>query len=102
MRELENAVERALILSRGRPLTFEEVGAPVSAVEAPPAPRAAKAPASLERVVADQIRRALAHAGGRVSGADGAARLLDVNPSTLRNRMKKLGIPYGRKAKRGA
>jgi hypothetical protein len=33
-----------------------------------------------------------------VGGPNGAARLLGVNASTLRNRMKRLGIPYGRRA----
>jgi len=35
--------------------------------------------------------------GGIVHGPRGAAALLGINPSTLRSRMKKLGIPYGRK-----
>ncbi len=34
---------------------------------------------------------------GRVEGKGGAAELLGVNPNALRNRMKKLGIPYRRK-----
>jgi DNA-binding protein Fis len=36
---------------------------------------------------------------GKVHGPDGAAAVLGINPSTLRNRMKKLGIDYGRKSK---
>jgi DNA-binding protein Fis len=36
---------------------------------------------------------------GKVNGPDGAAFFLGINPSTLRNRMKKLGIDYGRKSK---
>jgi formate hydrogenlyase transcriptional activator len=38
------------------------------------------------------IRRALAVAGGRIHGPQGAASLLGINPSTLRSRMQKLGI----------
>jgi len=38
------------------------------------------------------IGRALEIAGWKVSGADGAARLLGLNPNTLASRMKKLGI----------
>ena len=38
------------------------------------------------------IRQALAASGGRIHGPDGAAALLGINPSTLRSRMKKLGI----------
>jgi transcriptional regulator with GAF, ATPase, and Fis domain len=38
------------------------------------------------------IRQALAATAGRLYGPDGAAALLGINPSTLRSRMKKLGI----------
>jgi hypothetical protein len=34
--------------------------------------------------------------GGRVEGQGGAAELLGVNPGTLRHRMRKLGIAFGR------
>ncbi|MGI4822089.1 MAG: helix-turn-helix domain-containing protein, partial [Janthinobacterium lividum] len=40
----------------------------------------------------DHILVALHRTGGRVSGAQGAAELLDINPKTLEARMKKLGI----------
>jgi hypothetical protein len=33
---------------------------------------------------------------GKINGPGGAAEILDVNYGTLRHRMKKLGIPYGR------
>ena len=49
--------------------------------------------------MARHIQKALALAGGKVEGKGGAAELLDVNPRTLRNRMAKLGIAFGRKAK---
>ncbi|MBW1870342.1 MAG: hypothetical protein JRI73_14110 [Deltaproteobacteria bacterium] len=38
------------------------------------------------------ILNALEITGWRISGAKGAARILDINPSTLRNRIKKLGL----------
>jgi transcriptional regulator with GAF, ATPase, and Fis domain len=57
---------------------------------------------SLDVVVSRHIQRVLARTGGKVNGPHGAAALLGVNPSTLRNRMKKLGIPFGRKARSGA
>jgi transcriptional regulator with GAF, ATPase, and Fis domain len=44
------------------------------------------------------IQAVLEMTGGKVQGKKGAAALLGINPSTLRNRMKKLNIPYGRKA----
>ncbi len=42
------------------------------------------------------ITRALEKAGGGIHGAHGAAELLGINPGTLRCRMKKLGINFGR------
>ena len=54
---------------------------------------------SLDAVMAGHIRKALAMAEGKVEGKGGAAELLGVNPRTLRNRMKRLGIPFGRKTK---
>jgi transcriptional regulator with GAF, ATPase, and Fis domain len=54
---------------------------------------------NLDEVISRHIRRTLSKAQDKVSGPDGAAALLGINPSTLRNRMKKLGIDYGRKNK---
>ena len=44
------------------------------------------------------ISQVLALCHGRVEGKNGAARLLNIQPSTLRKRMKKMGIPFGRRA----
>jgi transcriptional regulator with GAF, ATPase, and Fis domain len=106
VRELENAVERALIVSKGQPLDFADLtGAGHAtrggraAVGAPPATRDAQL-LRLDDVVSSHIRRVLGLAGGKVEGEGGAAALLDVNPSTLRKRMRKLGIPFGRRAGR--
>ncbi|MBU2511501.1 hypothetical protein KJ966_09180 [bacterium] len=51
----------------------------------------------LSMVIRSHIQKALKYCDGRVEGKHGAARLLTLNPSTLRTRMKKLGIPFGRK-----
>ncbi|MCX5819129.1 MAG: sigma 54-interacting transcriptional regulator [Deltaproteobacteria bacterium] len=98
VRELENVVERELILNRGDLLDFKTV-----AEGDDEAGRAADAGGvhrtlSLDAVGADHIRRVLKMAGGVVHGPGGAAALLGINPSTLRSRMKKLGISYGRKS----
>ncbi len=103
VRELENAVERALILSRGGPISFKDLlRAPITgraAAEPPGAPRAAQEEVlALDEVVSGHIQKVLAITEGRIGGEKGAARVLKVNPSTLRKRMRKLGIPYGRKA----
>ena len=52
---------------------------------------------ALDKVVAGHIRKVLAKTEGKIGGQDGAAELLQINPNTLRNRMSKLGIAYGRK-----
>jgi len=51
---------------------------------------------SLDQLVSDHICQTLARCRGRVEGEKGAARLLKIHPSTLRKRMKKLNIPFGR------
>jgi len=53
---------------------------------------------NLDEAISRHIRRVLSKTTGKVNGPDGAAAYLGINPSTLRNRMKKLGIDYGRKA----
>jgi transcriptional regulator with GAF, ATPase, and Fis domain len=44
------------------------------------------------------VLKVLEKTGGRVQGQGGAAQLLGLNPSTLRNRLRKLDIPFGRKS----
>ena len=96
VRELENAVERAIIVSGGKPLTFGDI-------IVTPGARARENGAgeettmTLRETEVRQIRRALDKTMGKVSGKGSAAELLGINPGTLRNRMKKLGIPFGRK-----
>jgi transcriptional regulator with GAF, ATPase, and Fis domain len=64
----------------------------MTATSAGGSPAAAPPLIPLEDSERAHIRRALAAAGGRVHGPDGAAQLLGINPSTLRSRMQKLGI----------
>jgi transcriptional regulator with GAF, ATPase, and Fis domain len=54
---------------------------------------------NLDEVIKDHIIADLKMTKGQVEGSGGAAELLDVSPRTLQSRMKKLGIPFGRKAK---
>lgn len=72
---------------------FMEPTAPSQALEPhmePTPPSRAIEP--LDDAIRHHIERALAHCFGRVEGPFGAARLLDVNPDTLRSRMRRLGI----------
>jgi formate hydrogenlyase transcriptional activator len=99
VRELQNIIERALILNPQGPIGFENLGA------APPKPvdrtgiTAIKS-YNLDQIVAHHISSVMEITRGKVNGAGGAAELLGVNPSTLRNKMNKLGISYGKKAER--
>ena len=64
-------------------------------------PRTSLEPAlTLEEVERRHILDVLGQTGWRISGASGAARILDVKPTTLEYRMKKLGIERKRLAAR--
>jgi transcriptional regulator with GAF, ATPase, and Fis domain len=90
VRELCNVVERALILSRGAPLSFPNLGLEQ---DRSTRPRVGSGTVStLDEVVADHIRQVLSVTGGRLKGPKGAARLLHLHPSTLRNKMLRLGL----------
>ena len=86
IRELENIIERAVILSPG---THLELGDWFSAKE--PQSKSVKL-ATLEEVERTHILKALKKTHWRVSGEKGAAKMLNINPQTLVSRMKKLGI----------
>ena len=108
IRELENAVERALILGKGGILAFDDSHAslkPEHDLASGPGPRTHPDlqdadSLELDLIVSRHVRHVLELTGGKVAGDEGAARLLRINPSTLRKRMRKLGIPFGRKGKR--
>ena len=89
VRELQNVVERAAILSEGEVLRVDEPL--ISSVTVSPAP-GLPLPASLREQERQRIEEALKAAGGRVSGAGGAAALLGVPATTLESRIKRLGI----------
>ena len=100
VRELENAVERALILSHGEPLMFSDLQS-LSSRDIKQAGYPLNGESlTLDTAISRHVRGVLEMTGGRVEGRDGAAELLGVNPGTLRHRMRKLGIPFGRMAKR--
>jgi DNA-binding NtrC family response regulator len=96
VRELENVVERAAILSRG-PLVdaLEPFGAAAARPEAPvhaDARAGVPAAGSLEDVERAHIERVLGEVRWVIEGERGAAHVLGLNASTLRGRMRKLGI----------
>jgi hydrogenase-4 transcriptional activator len=100
VRELENAVERALILTRSRTLNFASMEVASLPNTSPPVERVSKrvaAEAVLSAEAMKQFERrntinALVRCNWKIYGDDGAARLLDVKPTTLIERMKRMRI----------
>ena len=96
IRELQNAVERAVILSQDGPLRFEHVGMGMAELPRSMTQATETAPIltrdELKRHERASIAAALRQSGGKVFGAGGAAELLGTKPTTLASRIKALGI----------
>lgn len=101
VRELENALERALILSPGSELVLVDLGRTIRAANSSngagpgdPWSQTESAPTILpfDAAVADLLRRALDETGGRIYGAQGAATLLGLKPTTLQGKLRKYGL----------
>jgi transcriptional regulator with GAF, ATPase, and Fis domain len=90
VRELENLVERALIMSNDGTLEAYHLSLDLVTSDGPVASPPTRA--TLEDVERSHISSVLAQSGWRIEGERGAAALLGLNPSTLRGRMRKLGI----------
>jgi transcriptional regulator with GAF, ATPase, and Fis domain len=101
IRELENVIERAVIMARrhGR-LRFDLTGEGprASPPPAPPPgqegsrPKVVLPDAEVRRLERENILAALQQSGGRIRGPGGAAELLGLKPTTLASRIKTLGI----------
>lgn len=102
VRELENIVERTIIRnmvgSSSNALDFSTLHSRSSNTQKLVQFNNPKESILLDEVTRHHILEVLKMAEGKVKGKDGAAYLLGVNPSTLRNKMRKLKIPYGRDA----
>ncbi len=86
VRELQNIIERAVILSQGAHLTLGDW------LPKPSASPSGTRVLSLDELERRHITDVLEMTGWRVSGDNGAASILDIKPTTLEARMKKLGI----------
>ncbi|WP_321494493.1 sigma-54 dependent transcriptional regulator [uncultured Desulfobacter sp.] len=95
VRELENAVERSMILDRDGSLFFKEIVCRPVSRQADLHDRKDEI-LSLDHMTANYILKTLSLCKGRIEGEKGAAGLLGIHPSTLRKRMKKLNVPFGR------
>jgi formate hydrogenlyase transcriptional activator len=107
VRELQNTIERALIVSVGDEITIDwplaaarqastessrPVAAEPSAVNGAPVAAPAANAVTLVEVERQHIVAMLKRTGGVIEGPKGAAKMLDMKPSTMRYRIRKLGI----------
>jgi len=96
VRELSNIIERALILNRNTPLAFDHLNinsATPKAVEV----REDKDDDEIipfDDMISQYIVKVLRITGGRIEGPNGAAKLLNLKPNTLRSKIKKLNILF--------
>ncbi|MGB5651330.1 MAG: sigma 54-interacting transcriptional regulator [Sedimenticolaceae bacterium] len=100
IRELQNVIERAAILARDKvvPIAPHLVNSGINVALEPPAAVTDRKEEEPDKLVplaeneARYIRRVLDHTGWAIAGKGGAAEILDLPASTLRSRMKKLGV----------
>lgn len=91
IRELENIVERAVILTKGAILDIDDDLIPF--VSNGSKKNLINATSNrMEDIEREHITNILEQVNWVIEGAKGAARILDINPNTLRSRMQKLGI----------
>jgi PAS domain S-box-containing protein len=87
IRELRNVIEHSVILTTGEMLKLSLlVDAPVREAQ----------PVTLAEAEREHILKSLESTGWRIKGPHGAAKRLDMQPSTLYSRMQKLAIPHRR------
>jgi formate hydrogenlyase transcriptional activator len=101
IRELQNVIERAVVLCPGTvlrlgsdllPATNRGADEEDEISSAENSCVAVESPTSLEHVEKRHILEVLRQARGVIEGPRGAAKILNLHPNTLRSRMKKLGI----------
>jgi hydrogenase-4 transcriptional activator len=105
IRELGTVIDRAAILGNGRRLELasalglaapqpSQATIPMSDARTPSSANRSSSVATLDDAMREHIETALRACQGRVEGAFGAAKLLAINPHTLRARMRKLKIDW--------
>ncbi|MFJ3483353.1 sigma 54-interacting transcriptional regulator [Pseudomonas sp. NPDC090202] len=97
IRELENVIERQIIVSRDGRLRFDDLltsgaGNEVAAVVEPVDADETLPDEQLQQQLRANVVATLKRTGGKVSGDGGAAQLLGVKPTTLQSRLRKWGI----------
>ena len=102
IRELRNVIERAVILARGGALEFDlptvtprlDMAMLSEPATDRPEPEFLTEP-ELQRRERQNLLTVLEKTGWKIKGADGAAELLGVKPTTLLSRIKKMGLQRG-------
>ena len=99
IRELHNVIERAVITSTGAELSLESSLPKIAKTASnqnkdlySPSPDKPLTEVGLKKLEYENLINALESTQWRIYGKDGAAELLGMNPSTLRSRLKTLGI----------
>ena len=90
IRELQNVIERACVLSRGPVVEVTEMLAPATKHAA--AAVVDEPLGTLDEVDHMHIKRVLEATEGVIAGPNGAAKILGLHPNTLRSRMERLGL----------
>ncbi|RLA40043.1 MAG: hypothetical protein DRR06_18075 [Gammaproteobacteria bacterium] len=104
VRELENVIERALIIHQASPSTNQSAfvrfdALPLQNHDAPLVQH--NNITRLKDFLADQFHKTLALTEGKIYGPGGAAEILNIHPDTLRHKMKRAGVHYGRNRNTG-
>jgi formate hydrogenlyase transcriptional activator len=99
VRQLQNVVERSIILWQRGPLTFDLPATPTTdtprkTTEQPPRDRTLLTRDELRQQERQAIEAALKQSHGKVFGPDGAAALLGMKPTTLASRISALGLKH--------
>jgi len=98
IRELQNVIERAVVLCPGTVLKLGRDLLPITSAEYErqeedvAAGNGSQSGSSLESIERNHILQVLKQTQGVIEGPRGAAKILNLHPNTLRSRMKKLGI----------
>jgi len=95
VREFENIVERSMIICKNNVISFKNLikNTPIDIQQNVSNDSVVL---SLDQMITEHIQKAIRMTNGKIHGTDGAAELLQINPSTLRHKMKKLGISSGK------
>ncbi len=94
VRELQNIIEREIIINPTGPINFSSLNLGGSASSSVGVSSGNPSADTLDGMIAGHIRQALKQCGGKIHGPGGAAKLLGMNPNTLRSKIRKLSANH--------